>query len=86
MYVVYIARVKRTQIYLDEDQKRALKMLAVDRDSNVSDLVREAIARLLRDELPKKTFQELRAETLAKLDGVVDDADVDAAFGRPRET
>lgn len=42
---------RRTQIYLDEEQKRALRAIAADRDLNVSDLVRKAIDRLLRDEL-----------------------------------
>lgn len=46
-----ISPMRRTQIYLDEDQKKALKALALDRDATVSDLVREAVARLLRDEV-----------------------------------
>ena len=41
----------RTQIYLDDDQKAALRLLAIDRDSTVSDIVREAVDRLLAGEL-----------------------------------
>lgn len=41
---------RRTQIYLDEAQKRALRHLAAERDSSVSDLVREAVSRMLTDE------------------------------------
>jgi Arc/MetJ-type ribon-helix-helix transcriptional regulator len=41
----------RTQIYLDDDQKAALRLLAVGRDSTVSDIVREAVDRLLAGEL-----------------------------------
>ncbi len=37
----------RTQIYLTEDQKRVLRHIAAERNSNVSDLVREAIDRLI---------------------------------------
>jgi len=41
----------RTQIDLDDDQKGALRLLAAGRDSTVSDLVREAVDRLLAGEL-----------------------------------
>ncbi len=41
---------RRTQIYLDEAQKRALRHLAAERDSNMSDLIREAVGRMLTDE------------------------------------
>ncbi|HEY9084966.1 MAG TPA: CopG family transcriptional regulator [Candidatus Tyrphobacter sp.] len=44
---------RRTQIYLDEDQKRALRTLAAERDSNVSDLVRQAVDRLLKEEIDR---------------------------------
>jgi hypothetical protein len=37
----------RTQIYLTESQKRILRHIAAERDSNVSDLVREAVDRLI---------------------------------------
>ncbi len=44
----------RTQIYLDENQRRALKMIAASTDSTMSDLVRRAINRLLADEFAGK--------------------------------
>jgi Arc/MetJ-type ribon-helix-helix transcriptional regulator len=47
---------RRTQIYLDEDQKRALRSLAASLDSNVSDLIRRAVDRLLQEELPRKEW------------------------------
>jgi len=46
----------RTQIYLDEKQRRALKMLAASTDQSVSDLVRRAIDRLLSDEFVGKDW------------------------------
>jgi len=41
----------RTQIYLSDQQRRALKLLSAARDQSVSDLVRRAVDRLLSDEL-----------------------------------
>ena len=41
----------QTQIYLDDDQQAALRLLAAGRDSTVSDIVREAVDRLLAGEL-----------------------------------
>jgi len=46
----------RTQIYLDEKQRRALKMLAASTDQSVSDLVRRAVDRLLSDEFVGKDW------------------------------
>ncbi len=40
----------RTQIYLTEEQKLALRRMAAEHGSNVSDLVRAAIDRLLDNE------------------------------------
>ncbi len=40
----------RTQIYLTEDQKLALRRMAAEHGSNVSDLVRAAIDNLLANE------------------------------------
>ncbi len=48
--MVYILVVRRTQIYLDEEQKRRLRSLAAHLDSNVSDLIRRAVDRLLSEE------------------------------------
>jgi Arc/MetJ-type ribon-helix-helix transcriptional regulator len=41
----------RTQIYLTDQQRRALKLLSAASDQSVSDLVRRAVDRLLSDEL-----------------------------------
>jgi Arc/MetJ-type ribon-helix-helix transcriptional regulator len=41
---------RRTQIYLTEEQRRALRHIAAERDSNVSDLVRQAVDRLIASE------------------------------------
>ena len=46
----------RTQIYLDEKQRRALKLLAASSDQSVSDLVRRAIERLLNDAFAGKDW------------------------------
>lgn len=52
----------RTQIYLDDDQRRALKTLATSSNSTVSDLVRRAITRLLSEEFATKDWAiEMRA-------------------------
>ena len=45
------ANMTQTQIYLDDDQQAALRLLAAGRDSTVSDIVREAVDRLLAGEL-----------------------------------
>lgn len=42
---------QRTQIYLAQDEHRRLKMLAASRQRSLTDLVREAVGRYLREEL-----------------------------------
>ena len=52
----------RTQIYLSDEQRRALKMLAASSDATVSDLVRRAVDRLLSEEFAGKNWErEMRA-------------------------
>jgi hypothetical protein len=41
----------RTQISLSDEQRQALKLLLAASDQSVSDLVRQAVERLLSDEL-----------------------------------
>ena len=41
---------KRTNIYLDEDTHKELRMLAVERETTMSDLVREALDEYLKGE------------------------------------
>ena len=42
---MYIHRMVRTQLYLDDDVHQRLRMLAANQGRTVSDLVREAVAR-----------------------------------------
>jgi len=44
---------RRTNLYLDPDKLRALKMLAVNEEASVSDLVREAIDALIEKRLSR---------------------------------
>ena len=57
----------RTQIYLDDDQKAALRALAAGRDSTVSDLVREAVDRLLAGELEGADLADRLSAVQARL-------------------
>jgi predicted DNA-binding protein len=67
MYASYIVR--RTQIYLDEEQDRRLAERALATGRTKSDLIREAVDRLLDEPLSEE-------EELARFR-----AAVDAAFG-----
>ena len=86
--MVYTRPVRRTQIYLDEDQKRALRLLAADRDMNVSDLIRKAVDRLLRDEIDLRgwggRFDALQKRITSKLQREPKDEEVSNAFKRAR--
>jgi DNA-binding ferritin-like protein len=55
----------RTQIYLSDRQRRALKLLSAASDQSVSDLVRRAMDRLLSDELASDDWGE-RLDALAE--------------------
>jgi predicted transcriptional regulator len=80
----------RTQIYLDDTLREALKLLAASRSSTVSELIRRAVTRLLDEELN-------REDLVSQLDGVVDrlrasragvslsDPEVDAAVAASRK-
>lgn len=46
----------RTQIYLSDRQRRALKLLSAASDQSVSDIVRRAVDRLLSDELASEDW------------------------------
>ncbi len=77
----------RTQIYLDDDQKAALRLLAAGSDSTVSDLVRRAVDRLLAGELKGADLagqlSALQARLQARL-GDRTEEDVAAALKRAR--
>ncbi len=80
----------RTQIYLDDTQREALKLLAASRSSTVSELIRRAVNRLLEEELS-------RDDLVSQMDGVVErlrasraaaplsDVEVDAAIAANRK-
>jgi len=55
----------RTQIYLSDQQRRALKLLSAASDQSVSDLVRRAVDRLLSDELASDDWGD-RLDALAE--------------------
>ena len=44
----------RTNLYLDRDKLEVLKVLAVAEQSNVSDIVREAIDRVIADRMKER--------------------------------
>jgi hypothetical protein len=52
---------RRTNLYLDPDKLRALKMLAANEDASVSDLVREAIDTLIDRRLHGRAAADPRA-------------------------
>lgn len=77
----------RTQIYLDDNQRRALKMLAASKDQNVSDIVRRAIDRLLADEftgMDWATEMESVVERLRAAGPELSDDEIDAAIATRR--
>jgi Arc/MetJ-type ribon-helix-helix transcriptional regulator len=77
----------RTQIYLDDDQKAALRLLAAGSDSTVSDLVRKAVDRLLAGEFEgtdlASQLSALQARLHARL-GDRTEEDIAAALKRAR--
>ena len=58
---MYIHRVTRTQLYLDDDIHRRLTRLAKQRGRTLSDLVREALRRVYGSGQPKEQLRTLRA-------------------------
>jgi cytochrome P450 len=54
---------RRTNLYLDPDKLRALKMLAANEDASVSDLVREAIDTLIDRRLHERAAADPRTAT-----------------------
>ena len=79
----------RTNLYLDQEKLEVLKILAVAERSNVSDLVREAIDRIISDRMKqsgpnlpaaRQLFNELlervgkRVETMSKTEAEIEAA------------
>jgi len=78
---------ERTQIYLDADQKRKLRLIAADEGTNVSDLIRSAIDRLLRDDVRAGNIGDRIArwqEDVRRNDGDFSEEDVDSALAAVR--
>lgn len=78
----------RTQIYLDEKQRRALKLLAASSDQSVSNLVRRAIDRLLSDEFAGKNWaveMDAAVELLRSSGTQISEAEAIAAVEKRRK-
>ena len=67
---MYIHRMVRTQLYLDDDVHRRLRELAQKQGRTISDLVREAVARAYGTE-----HEEVRTTTLEGITGLWRDRD-----------
>ena len=77
----------RTQVYLGEEQRRALKLLAASSDSTVSDLVRRAVDRLLAGEFAGKDWATEMDAVVGRLRSAGpehSDEEVDAAIAARR--
>jgi Arc/MetJ-type ribon-helix-helix transcriptional regulator len=77
----------RTQIYLEERQRRALKLLAASTDSSLSDLVRRAVDRLLESEFDGKDWTAEMTEVVDRIrsgGSQRSDNEVDAAVSARR--
>jgi Arc/MetJ-type ribon-helix-helix transcriptional regulator len=80
---------RRTQIYLDEDQKKALKLIAAESDSTVSDIVREAIDRVIKERIDRGQWAARLGEWQERLReryGDFTEEQVDAALRSVRTT
>ena len=78
---------ERTQIYLDADQKAALRALAADRGQNVSDIIRQAIDRMIVSDLAKVDLNARLAAVQSRLReriGDVTEEQIDVAAERAR--
>jgi len=77
----------RTQIYLDDKQRQALKLLAASSDASVSDLVRRAVTRMLNEEFAGKDWATEIDAVVARIrqaGPVLSEKDAIAAVGRRR--
>jgi Arc/MetJ-type ribon-helix-helix transcriptional regulator len=79
---------KRTQIYLDEDQKKALRMIAAEADSSVSEIVRKAIDTAIRQHVDGGDLAARLGEWQKRVRqryGDFEESDVDAVLASVRE-
>jgi len=65
--------VERTQIYLTSDQKKALKIIAEQKNAPLAEVVREAVESYITEQKPSKTERLNKARGLWK-----DRVDLDA--------
>ena len=61
---MYNEPMRRTNLYLDPEKLRALKMLAANEDASVSDLVREAIDTMIDGRLNERAPADPRTTTM----------------------
>ena len=71
MYVTYI--MKRTQIYLDDEQHARLRERASAEDTTVSDVIRRAVDAALRQPLHQDTWSARWRDALAASAGAAPD-------------
>jgi predicted DNA-binding protein len=70
---------ERTQIYLTQEERKALRMLAEQGNKSQSELIREAIDRYIDDELKQVDAAEILEKTFGiwadrdDLDGFIED-------------
>ena len=80
----------RTNIYLDEDQLRALKHLAAEDRQSVSDLVREAVdaylaRRLMDDTAWRERFDRLFERVHSRIPATISPEEIEADITAARE-
>lgn len=81
---------RRTNIYLDDDQLRALKHLAVDEGQSVADLVRQAVdlyltQRLADDAVWREQFDQLLARVRSRVPPAATSDEIEADITAARE-
>jgi hypothetical protein len=86
---------RRTSIYLDDDQLRALRHLAVEEQQPVSELVRRAVDRFLAERLRDQPdwgerldalMRRIQSRIPADVTAEQIEADITAARGEVRQT
>ena len=82
-YVWYVAEMKKTTVYLDDADDQRLARVARRRGRSRAELIREAVARLLREEGIEASPQfALGSSTHRDTSSRVDEALAEEGFGR----